>query len=89
MKNKVKNNIFNYKIYFSIKLFCGLIKLIIFVQNMENRELIYDLAKRLDMVIEVTKEGKYIGKYRFINDKLHKLKEDEKFNDNSKKEKVR
>jgi hypothetical protein len=56
---------------------------------MENRELIYELAKRLDMVIEVTKEGKHIGKYRFINDKLHKLKEDEKFNDNSEKEKVR
>jgi len=43
---------------------------------MENRELIYDLAKRLEMVIEVTKKGKYIGKYRFINDKLHKLKEE-------------
>lgn len=42
---------------------------------MENKELIYELAKRLDMVIEVTKEGKYIGKYRFINDKLHKLEE--------------
>lgn len=51
--------------------------------------MIYDLAKRLDMVIEVIKEGKYIGKYRFINDKLHKLNEDEKFNDNSEKEKVR
>jgi hypothetical protein len=56
---------------------------------MENRELIYEMAKRLDMIIEVTKAGKYIGKYRFINDKLHKLNEDEKFNDNSKKEKVR
>ena len=42
---------------------------------MENRELIYDMAKRLDMVIEVTKEGKYMGKYRFINNKLHKLNE--------------
>jgi hypothetical protein len=78
-------NFFNY----FLNLFCGLIKLIIFVKNMENRELIYDLAKRLDMIIEVTKEGKYIGKFRFINDKLHKLKEDEKFNDNSEKEKVR
>ena len=56
---------------------------------MENRELIYEMAKRLDMIIEVTKEGKYIGKFRFINDKLYKLKEDEKLNDNSKKEKVR
>ena len=78
-------NFFN----FFLKLFCGLIKLIIFVENMENRELIYELAKRLDMIIEVTKEGKYIGKFRFINDKLHKLKEDEKFNNNSQKEKVR
>ena len=43
---------------------------------MENRELIYDLAKRLDMIIEVTKEGEYIGKFRFINNKLHKLKEE-------------
>jgi len=41
----------------------------------ENRELIYDMAKRLDMVIEVWKEGKYIGKFRFINGKFHKLKE--------------
>jgi hypothetical protein len=47
------------------------------------------MAKRLDMIIEVTKKGKYLGKFRFINDKLHKLKEDEKLNDNSKKEKVR
>jgi len=78
-------NFFN----FFLNLFCSLIKLIIFVENMENRELIYELAKRLDMIIEVTKEGKYIGKYRFINEKLHKLKEDEKFNNNSEEEKVR
>jgi hypothetical protein len=78
-------NFFN----FFLNLFCGLIKLIIFVKNMENRELIYDLAKRLDMIIEVTKEGKYIGKYRFINYKQHKQKEYEKFNNNSEKEKVR
>jgi hypothetical protein len=56
---------------------------------MENRDLIYEMAKKLDMVIEVTKKGKYIGKYRFIKDKLHKLKEDEKFNNNSEEEKVR
>jgi hypothetical protein len=56
---------------------------------MENRELIYEMAKRLDMIIEVTKEGEYIGKFRFINDKLHKLKENEKLNNNSKKEEVR
>lgn len=42
---------------------------------MENRELIYDMAKRLDMVIEVTNKGEYIGKFRFINNKLHKLNE--------------
>jgi hypothetical protein len=42
---------------------------------MENRELIYKMAKKLDMIIEVTKEGKYIGKFRFINNKLHKLNE--------------
>jgi hypothetical protein len=56
---------------------------------MENKDLIYEMAKRLDMIIEVTKARKYIGKYRFINNKLHKLKEDEKFNNNSEKEKVR
>jgi hypothetical protein len=33
------------------------------------------MAKRLDMVIEVTKKGEYIGKFRFINNKLHKLNE--------------
>jgi hypothetical protein len=42
---------------------------------MENRDLIYEMAKRLDMVIEVTKKGEYIGKFRFINNKLHKLNE--------------
>ena len=56
---------------------------------MQNRDLIYELAKRLDMVIEVTKQDKYIGKYKFIKNKLNKLKEDEKFNDNSEKEKMR
>lgn len=30
------------------------------------------------MIIEVEKEGKYIGKYRFINEKLHKLNEPDK-----------
>lgn len=42
---------------------------------MENRELIYEMAKRLDMVIEVTKKGEYLGKFRFINNKLYKLNE--------------
>jgi len=56
---------------------------------MENRQLIYDLAKKLDLIIEVTKDGKYTGKYKFINNKLHKLKEDEKLNDNSKEKEMR
>ncbi len=42
---------------------------------MENKELIYELAKRLDMVIEVHKKDEYVGKFKFIDDKLHKLKE--------------
>ena len=42
---------------------------------MENKELIYELAKRLDMVIEVYKKGEYVGRFKFIDDKLHKLKE--------------
>jgi hypothetical protein len=55
----------------------------------ENRELIYDLAKKLDLIIEVTKNEEYLGKYKFINNKLHKLKEDEKLNDNSEKKEMR
>lgn len=43
---------------------------------MENSELIYDLAKKLNLLIKVEKEGKYIGTFRYIDDKLHKLKED-------------
>jgi hypothetical protein len=42
---------------------------------MENKELVYELAKRLDMVIEVHKKGEYQGRYKFIDNKLHKLKE--------------
>ena len=42
---------------------------------MENKELIYEMAKRLNMVIEVKKGGKYIGKYKYIDNKLHKLNE--------------
>lgn len=56
---------------------------------MENAELVYEMAKRLDMIIEVTKEGKHVGKYKFIDGKLHKLKENEKLDNNSKEEKVR
>ena len=44
---------------------------------MKNRELIYEMAKRLDLIIEVIKEGKYIGKFKFVNDKLYKLNEEE------------
>lgn len=40
--------------------------------------MIYEMAKRLDLIIEVSKNGIYQGRYKFINDKLHKLKEDEK-----------
>ena len=45
---------------------------------MENKELIYELAKKLDMVIEVHKKGEYVGRFKFIDDKLHKLKESKK-----------
>jgi hypothetical protein len=41
---------------------------------MENKELIYEMAKRLDLVIEFWKEGKYIGSYKFIDNKLKKIK---------------
>ena len=61
----------------------------ILILMMENKELIYDLAKKLDLIIEVNKDGKYLGKYKFINNKLHKLKEDEKLNDNSKEKEMR
>lgn len=52
---------------------------------MENRELIYEMVKRLDMVIEVTKKGECIGKYKFINNKLHKLNETGNAANNNKK----
>ena len=39
---------------------------------MENRELIYDLAKRLDLVIEVENNG-VISYYRFIDGGLRKI----------------
>lgn len=41
---------------------------------MENKELIYELAKRLGLVIEVWKDNVYIGKYRFVDGKLLKYK---------------
>jgi hypothetical protein len=33
----------------------------------ENRDNIYKLAELLDFVIEVYKDGVFIGKYRYIN----------------------
>lgn len=53
---------------------------------MENSEHIYDLAKRLGAIIEVVKDDKLVGNFKFIDGKLHKLN-DEKFNNNTKKEK--
>ena len=40
---------------------------------MENKELIMDLAKRLNLIIEVTKNG-VTTTYNFVDGKLHKLK---------------
>ena len=40
---------------------------------MENREMVYEMAKKLDMIIEVWRDDIYIGKFKFINDELHKL----------------
>ena len=53
---------------------------------MENRELIYEMARRLNMVIEVHKKGEYIGRFRFVNNKLHKLNENKQHNNNQEKE---
>lgn len=44
---------------------------------MENSELIYELAKRLDLIIEVKKGDAKPVKYMYFNNKLHKLKENE------------
>jgi hypothetical protein len=41
---------------------------------MENKELIYEMAKRLNLVIEVWKNNVFVGTYKFINDKLVKIK---------------
>ena len=41
---------------------------------MINKELIYDMAKRLDLAIEVWKKGLYIGIYKFIGGRLIKIK---------------
>lgn len=44
---------------------------------MENSELIYELARRLDLIIEVKRGDSDTVKYRYFNNKLHKLKENE------------
>ena len=41
---------------------------------MENKDLVYEMARRLGMVIEVWKCGEFIGTYRFIDGKLVKIK---------------
>jgi hypothetical protein len=41
---------------------------------MENKELIYELAMRLDMVFEVWKDDVYIGKFKFVDGQLFKFK---------------
>ncbi len=38
--------------------------------------MIYDLAKRLDMVFEVWKDDVYIGKFKFVNGELKKIKDE-------------
>jgi hypothetical protein len=39
----------------------------------ENRDNIYKLAELLDFVIEVYRDGVFIGKYRYINGKVTKI----------------
>jgi hypothetical protein len=39
----------------------------------ENRKNIYKLAEVLDFVIEVYRDGVFIGKYRYINGKITKI----------------
>jgi hypothetical protein len=39
----------------------------------ENRDNIYKLAELLDFVIEVYRDGVFIGKYRYINGKVTKV----------------
>jgi len=39
----------------------------------ENRDNIYKLAELLDFVIEVYKNGVFIGKYRYIDGKVTKV----------------
>jgi hypothetical protein len=39
----------------------------------ENRDNIYKLAELLDFVIEVYRNGVFVGKYRYINGKVTKI----------------
>jgi len=39
----------------------------------KNRDSIYKLAELLDFVIEVYRDGVFIGKYRYINGKVTKV----------------
>jgi hypothetical protein len=39
----------------------------------ENRDNIYKLAELLDFVIEVYRNGVFIGKYKYINGKVIKI----------------
>lgn len=39
----------------------------------ENRDSIYKLAELLDFIIEVYRDGVFIGKYRYINGKVTKV----------------
>ena len=39
----------------------------------ENRENIYKLAELLDFVIEVYRNGVFIGKYKYIDGKVTKI----------------
>jgi hypothetical protein len=39
----------------------------------ENRDNIYKLAELLDFIIEVYRNGVFIGKYKYINGKVTKI----------------
>lgn len=41
---------------------------------MDNKELIYEMAKTLGLVIEVWKGNEFVGAYRFFDGKLVKIK---------------
>jgi hypothetical protein len=39
----------------------------------ENRDNIYKLAELLDFIIEVYRDGVFVGKYRYIDGKVRKI----------------